>query len=499
MFMKYNAVLRGKESVHKETVAVLAQAFEQLCRGNMYPSTLAVINASICKLSKITRISRVYRAPGGLLPNEFWHETPLGVIGGVEFAFMSATLERDVALQYAARSRARVLFELKPGLADRGADLSWCSQYPEEKEICFPPMCGLFVDNKRVDGAVLVVEISISSHYSDPTISDELATQEKERRAQLDAIDAARSAGLTADARLARAVAEAAQEERDALMARAIDVLRQSARVAVGHSMRAISDAVQAARPFTTTARLGAESSRVELVRSELELAIRWAEHERTFAAATGDAGSAVSARAVSTTASRAVPMFVGAEAAFETSDDDEADPNEPGGHRAQLVFTKERIAAAQRDEARRAAAVAELAAASACVAAREAARYHQHELETIQFRKIGLGMGLGGASSRLVTTAATLQKRMTLDPDYPPPPRPFPNFSSASSRPQTSAATARVYTGQASTTTPRQQQRSSGRAAPRTKGAPKTHSPLPIWLREMPSAPRSPAHLPAI
>lgn len=492
MFIKYNAVLRGKESVHKDTVAVLSEAFKTLCKGNLYPSTLAVINAAICKLSKITRISRVYRAPGGLLPDSFWTENQLGVIGGVEFAFMSATLERDVALQYAARSRARVLFELKPGLADRGADLAWCSQYPEEREICFPPMCGLFVDDKRVDGAVLVVEISISSHYSDPVLGAELAAQERERRAQLDAIEAARQAALSADERLARAVAEAAQEERDHLMRQAIDVLRQSARVAVGHSMRAISDAVQAARPFTTSARLGAESSRVELVRSELELAIRWAEHERTFAAATGEAQRRAASANAST--SRTAAMLVGPEGPLETSDD-EAEPDQgpyAAGQGAQLVFTRERIAAAQRDEARRAAAVAELAAASACVAARTAAREHQHELETIQFRKHGLaGNGVASASSSpaLVTAAAALPQRMALDPDYPPPPRPLPSFS-ASPRPQTSTgATARMYSGRASTTPPRM--RSRGRSR---KGALKTQ--LPVWLRE---PPRQPAHLPAM
>ena len=135
LFIKYNAVLRGQQSDDRATVPVLKNAFETLCQGNTYTTTLHVINVAICKLSKITRISRVYRAPGGLLPGTFSSEDKFGVCGGVEYAFMSATLNRDVALQYASRSRAGILFELKPGLADRGADLAWLSQSRGEGDL----------------------------------------------------------------------------------------------------------------------------------------------------------------------------------------------------------------------------------------------------------------------------------------------------------------------------------------------------------------------------
>jgi hypothetical protein len=45
---------------------------------------------------------------------------------------MSATFERDVANEYALRSTAGVLLEIKQGLTTRGASLQWLSQYPFE-------------------------------------------------------------------------------------------------------------------------------------------------------------------------------------------------------------------------------------------------------------------------------------------------------------------------------------------------------------------------------
>ena len=48
--------------------------------------------------------------------------------GGVEQGFLSATTQREVAMAYASRSKAGVLFEIQQGLVDRGADLSWLSQ-----------------------------------------------------------------------------------------------------------------------------------------------------------------------------------------------------------------------------------------------------------------------------------------------------------------------------------------------------------------------------------
>ena len=69
----------------------MQQQWEALCLGNCYGTTLHMINAALSKLSKVMSVERVYRAPGGLLPKEFWAPDDSACVGGVEFAFMSAT------------------------------------------------------------------------------------------------------------------------------------------------------------------------------------------------------------------------------------------------------------------------------------------------------------------------------------------------------------------------------------------------------------------------
>ena len=47
-------------------------------------------------------------------------------------------MHRDVALTYASHAGgygSAVVFELQQGMIDRGADISWLSQYPAESEV----------------------------------------------------------------------------------------------------------------------------------------------------------------------------------------------------------------------------------------------------------------------------------------------------------------------------------------------------------------------------
>ena len=57
--------------------------------------------------------------------------------GGIERAFSSFTLDKAQAQAYASKN---MLFEAKMGLVDRGADISWLSQYPREREVLYPPL-----------------------------------------------------------------------------------------------------------------------------------------------------------------------------------------------------------------------------------------------------------------------------------------------------------------------------------------------------------------------
>ena len=66
-----------------------------------------------------------------------WRVNKYNVRGGVETAFMSGTLDRRVAASYASNSDNGVgmVYEYHLGMIDRGADLSWLSQYPHEREV----------------------------------------------------------------------------------------------------------------------------------------------------------------------------------------------------------------------------------------------------------------------------------------------------------------------------------------------------------------------------
>ena len=132
-FVKYNSILRA--AGENAPIEVKRKA-AKLCLRNQYTTTLHVINSSVVKLGKLTQSGTVYRGiTGGVLPEEFWEENEYGVCGGVEYAFMSTTLDKQVAFDYASGASSATILEIKMGMVDRGADVSWLSQYPGEKEI----------------------------------------------------------------------------------------------------------------------------------------------------------------------------------------------------------------------------------------------------------------------------------------------------------------------------------------------------------------------------
>ena len=107
---------------------------------NIYPTTLHAINSAVIKLGKLTKAETVYRGIGGkALPTEFWKPNRFGVRGGVEPAFMSTTLDREVAMTYASGSGVGIVLAIRQGMVNRGADISWLSQYPHEAECVAAP------------------------------------------------------------------------------------------------------------------------------------------------------------------------------------------------------------------------------------------------------------------------------------------------------------------------------------------------------------------------
>ena len=157
-------------------------AFEGAARRvNKYTTTLHALNSAIVKLSKLTKASTVYRGIHDMvLPDQFWTPNKYGVRGGIESAFMSTTLKREEAIKYAASGRsAPLIFEIQQGMIDRGADISFLSQYPFEEEILFNPLTGLEVRGSRVEGTVLVVEVKLSVNLTSLTIEQVIGKRKK--------------------------------------------------------------------------------------------------------------------------------------------------------------------------------------------------------------------------------------------------------------------------------------------------------------------------------
>ena len=142
---------------------VLGDAGRLRFEGNMYTTTLHTLDVIIRKLARVTEVKPLYRGNGygAKLPAVFTARDAHGARGGVEIGFMSTTADASVAHEYATDTG--VLFEIDQGVVDRGADLSWCSQYPHEKEVTWPPLTSLSVapdwGETRIQDAVTIVKV----------------------------------------------------------------------------------------------------------------------------------------------------------------------------------------------------------------------------------------------------------------------------------------------------------------------------------------------------
>ena len=56
------------------------------------------------------------------------------------------------------------------GMIDRGADISWASQYPHEKEVLFAPLMGLEIVDKRSEEDVQIYTLRPSVNLKSLTI-----------------------------------------------------------------------------------------------------------------------------------------------------------------------------------------------------------------------------------------------------------------------------------------------------------------------------------------
>jgi hypothetical protein len=118
--------------------------------GPQTPHKLPVTVALIAEAIKLLRVVEVamptsddpvdlYRGMKGVrVPKQFLEK------GGTELAPMSTTLCLSTALEYSSASESAVLFRLRTSNSlTRGADVSFLSAFPGEKEILFPPLTHL--------------------------------------------------------------------------------------------------------------------------------------------------------------------------------------------------------------------------------------------------------------------------------------------------------------------------------------------------------------------
>ena len=174
MYEKYNVALRKESGVQ-----FLIKKFKDLCQDNSYVTTIHAINSCVIKLSKLTQAVKVWRGfKGATLPKQFFEPNDAGVRGGIEYGFSSTTTDRDQAVSYASGNQSTI-FEMQMGMVDRGADLSWLSQYPHEKEVLFPPLTGLEALSTEVDGSSLLVITRLSLNMTSLTLEQVLSRRRK--------------------------------------------------------------------------------------------------------------------------------------------------------------------------------------------------------------------------------------------------------------------------------------------------------------------------------
>ena len=146
--------------------------------GNLYTTTLHVINSAVLKLGKLAKVQMVYRGIARrTMPKKMLNKGMDNARGGIEYGFSSASTKREEAWRYATKDKATtpVMLEITQGLIDRGADLEWLSQYPHEAEVLFPPLTGLEFLKFRVEDRLLIVTVRPSVNLHSLTIEKVIA------------------------------------------------------------------------------------------------------------------------------------------------------------------------------------------------------------------------------------------------------------------------------------------------------------------------------------
>ena len=167
LFQKWNSLLRQ-------------MPFSDDFKGNRYATTIHTLVSAVVKTSMVTDIPvsrKVYRGLSGMLLDDRWMVGDGRSKGGVEYGFLSTTLNESVAMEYSgARKDRGVVFEMEVGAIDCGADLKSISQYPGEAELLFGPLTHLEAVNTRIKfiggKPVVVMCIKVNCNLKSPRIEE---------------------------------------------------------------------------------------------------------------------------------------------------------------------------------------------------------------------------------------------------------------------------------------------------------------------------------------
>lgn len=123
---------------------------------------LRAIDSEKAKVSK-----DLWRGMKGVRPTDDFSEN-----GGTEKAVLSATSDLKVAIKYACDVRSGTSLLLKittSSFMNSGSDISFLSCFPDESEVCFPPLTYLETTSRRAEtchaeGLTFTV-VEVSAHY----------------------------------------------------------------------------------------------------------------------------------------------------------------------------------------------------------------------------------------------------------------------------------------------------------------------------------------------
>jgi hypothetical protein len=109
-----------------------------------YSATVGWLISGIRKLARVTELSTLYRGVRGVLPDAFGVPDLQGLCSATDFGFMSTSRDLGVTLVFMNKGQDNVLWELECRSEDEahhnGADIAIISQFPDEKEVLFPPL-----------------------------------------------------------------------------------------------------------------------------------------------------------------------------------------------------------------------------------------------------------------------------------------------------------------------------------------------------------------------